>query len=177
MAYELFYAFATTSTRFELLCFIIWFLFDVAFVTVVLVAAYPRHRWYTVTCRLILGVVAGVAFLIWLCSIFPDERQQVTAFWTGVVLQFPISIGSMYLLIAERSTKGHSLEIWITRCLGCWTAYGLFFWRWWNIPQNWAYVGSFWSVTLIGLTLAAEAVYPIIYIRVWSDESRKSKTS
>jgi hypothetical protein len=61
----------------------------------------------------------------------------------------------------------------ITRCLGCWTAYGLFYWRYINIPENWAYVGSPWSVWLIGLTLLAEAIYPFVYIYVWMSGDRR----
>ena len=55
----------------------------------------------------------------------------------------------------------------ITRYLGCWTAYGLFAWRYPNIPDNWSYVASPWSVWLIGLTLGAETVYPFVYVWVW----------
>jgi len=173
MAYELYYAFATTSTPLELACFILWFLFDIAFVGVALYSAYPAHRRSLVLLRLVLGVGAGVVFLHYLCLLYPSEREQCTAFWVGVLLQLPISVGSLYLLIVERDVRGHSLEIWVTRCLGCWTAYGLFFWRYWNVPENWGYVGSGWSVGLIGVTLAAEGVYPWVYVWVWMSRQRR----
>ena len=112
MAYEIFYAFATTTTPFEFWAFIIWFVCDVLFVAVALIAAYPRSNRPIVVARTVVGVVVGVGFLKYLCTLYPDEREQVTAFWTGVVLQFPISWGSLLLLLWKSDTRGHSLEIW-----------------------------------------------------------------
>jgi heme/copper-type cytochrome/quinol oxidase subunit 4 len=112
MAYELYYAFAATTTSFEFWCFILWFVFDVAFVAVALIAAYQPRNLSVVILRLIVGVAAGVVFLRWLCTLYPDDREQVTAFWVGVVLQFPISWGTLWLLMWTRDTRGHSLEIW-----------------------------------------------------------------
>lgn len=112
MAYEIFYAFAVTSTAFERLCFLMWILFDVAFTAVAIVTAYPPHRRALVTARLTGISVAGIVLLRYLCELFPDDREQVTAFWTGVILQLPISVGSVYLLFRHWDTKGHSLEIW-----------------------------------------------------------------
>lgn len=112
MAYELYYAFATTTTAFEFWSFMIWFMFDVAFVSVAIASAYPKHSRLIVIGRMVVGVVVGVAFLKWLCNAYPDERDQCTAFWTGVVLQFPISWGSLILLFWKWDTRGHSLEIW-----------------------------------------------------------------
>ena len=112
MAYELFYAFVTTTTAFEFWAFIIWFMCDVGFVAIALVAAYPRQRRFTVVTRTMIGVAVGVSSLKYLCTLYPDDREQVTAFWSGVVLQFPISLGSLFLLLWKRDTGGHSLEIW-----------------------------------------------------------------
>lgn len=63
----------------------------------------------------------------------------------------------------------------ITRYLGCWTAYGLFFWRYLNIPENWSYVSSAWSIGMIGITLLAETIYPFIYVWVWRQERKLEK--
>lgn len=112
MAYELFYAFKTTSTTFELVCFLAWFLFDVSFVTIAIFSAYSRTRRKGVVARTITLLITGVVFLRYLCLLYPDEREQVTAFWTGVLLQFPISVVSVLLLLLKQDTRGHSLEIW-----------------------------------------------------------------
>lgn len=112
IAYELFYAFKTTTTTFEFACFLVWFLFDISFAAVAIFSAYPSHRRKAIILHMTLGVVAGVLFLNWLCGIWPDEREQVTAFWTGVVLQLPISVVSVLILITRGDTEGHSLEIW-----------------------------------------------------------------
>ena len=61
----------------------------------------------------------------------------------------------------------------ITRYLGCFTAYGVFIWRYLNVPQNWAYVASRWSVWIIVLTLLPETVYPFVYLWVHKTQKRK----
>ena len=114
MAYELFYAFTTTSTTVERSAFLVWFSFDVIFVAVALMSAYSPERRSTAVLGLIASVILGVMFLEWLCRVFPDEREQVTAFWTGVILQFPISWDSLVLLGHRWDTRGHSLDIWYT---------------------------------------------------------------
>ncbi|KAI5370033.1 Putative terpene cyclase PaxB [Septoria linicola] len=175
MAYEIYYAFATTTTTFERLSFLMWFLLDVSFAIVAVLSAYRPERRRIVASRLLGGVLAGVGFLRILCSYFPDEREQVTAYWTGLLLQLPIGWGSLYLLLSKRDTKGHSLEIWVTRFLGCVTAYGTFFWRWWNVPENWEYVGTFWSIACIILTMLPEVAFPFVYIKVHLDQERTKK--
>lgn len=112
MAYEIYYAIVIPSTTFERLCFFVWFLFDISFATVAITSAYaPENRRKTVA-KLATGVAAGLYFLHLLCKIWPDEREQVTAYWTGIVLQLPISAGHLYLLLKTQSTKGQSLEMW-----------------------------------------------------------------
>lgn len=89
-----------------------WFLFDISFVSIAIIHAYPAQRRGVVVARTVGIVVAGIVFLDWLSRKYPDDREQITAFWTGVVLQLPISVGSVWLLLQRRDTKGHSLEIW-----------------------------------------------------------------
>ncbi|PPJ60279.1 hypothetical protein CBER1_01264 [Cercospora berteroae] len=175
MAYEIYYAFATTTTTFERLSFLVWFLLDVSFATVAVFSAYDPNRRKVVAGRLVGGVIAGLGFLHVLCQYFPDEREQVTAYWTGLLLQLPIGWGSLYLLLTKRDTKGHSLEIWVTRFLGCVTAYLTFFWRYWNVPENWPYVGSYLSVAIIAVTMIPEVIYPFVYIQVHLDQGRQKQ--
>ena len=54
----------------------------------------------------------------------------------------------------------------ITRYLGCYMAYGVFVWRYLNVPRNWEYVGSFWSIAIMVATLLPETVYPFLYVWV-----------
>jgi hypothetical protein len=112
MSYELFYAFATTTTMFERVAFLAWFAFDLAFVGVAVRFAYPAEERRRVAVRTAGGVMLGLAVFWGLARMWPDEREQVTAFWTGILLQLPINWGSLWVLVRERSTKGHSLEIW-----------------------------------------------------------------
>jgi len=113
LSYEIYYAFTTTSTPFERLSFLIWFLLDLTFALVALFTAYPSSRRKLVGSRLFLGTLLGLTFLHFLCRKFPDEREQVTAYWTGLLLQLPIGWGSLiHLLKRDNGTKGHSLEIW-----------------------------------------------------------------
>lgn len=113
LSYEIYYAFTTTSTPFERLSFLIWFLLDLSFALIALFTAYPSSRRKVVGSRLFLGTLLGLTFLHFLCRKFPDEREQVTAYWTGLLLQLPIGWGSLiHLLKKDNGTKGHSLEIW-----------------------------------------------------------------
>ncbi len=113
MSYEIYYAFVTTSTTFELVCFLAWFMLDASFAAVAVVSAYPQQKRRTVTLRLVFGVLAGIAVFHALCKMFPDEREQVTAYWTGLLLQLPIGWGQVYYLLSWRNTKGQSLETWL----------------------------------------------------------------
>jgi len=63
----------------------------------------------------------------------------------------------------------------VTRYLGCWTAYGVFVWRYLNVPQNWGYVGSQASVWVIVLTMLPETVYPFVYVWVYKTKQQKQK--
>lgn len=112
MSYEIFYALATTNTMFERVCFMAWFAFDLAFVAVAIRFAYPAAERRRVAMRTAGGVVLGLVVFWALARMWPDEREQLTGFWTGILLQLPINWGSLWVLVRDRSTKGHSLEIW-----------------------------------------------------------------
>lgn len=56
--------------------------------------------------------VTALAGLRYLCSLYPDDREQVTAYWTGILLQLPAGWVYAYGLVKHRSLLGHSLEIW-----------------------------------------------------------------
>lgn len=112
MAYEIFYAYATTTTAFERVSFSMWFLLDLTFAVVTILSTRAPGTRVPVVKRMILGVLAFLAFFWKVAQMFPDEREQITAYWTGLALQFPIGWGSLYLLIKNRNAKGHSLEIW-----------------------------------------------------------------
>ena len=112
LAYEIFYAVATTDTAFERVCFLAWFAFDLLFVCVALRFAYPDGERGRVAGRTAGLVVVWLGVLWGLARVWPDEREQVTGFWTGIVLQLPINWGSLGVLLGEGGTRGHSLEIW-----------------------------------------------------------------
>ncbi|PYH28403.1 uncharacterized protein BO87DRAFT_411285 [Aspergillus neoniger CBS 115656] len=166
LAYELFYAVVTTTTTFELLAFLAWFLLDVGFVAVAIWRAHEKRDRAWLVRRIVGFVLVGMGVLKGLTMLWPDEREQVTAYWTGILLQMPIGWICLATLWKEWNTKGHSLEIWLMRYLGCYTAYGVFFWRYWNVPQNWEYVASVWSTGIILWTLLPETVYPFVYVWV-----------
>ncbi|PYI05500.1 hypothetical protein BO78DRAFT_398026 [Aspergillus sclerotiicarbonarius CBS 121057] len=175
LAYELYYAVVTTTTTFELLAFLAWFLLDLGFVAVAIWRAHDQRDRGEIVRRMVGFVVAGVGVLKGLAMLWPDEREQVTAYWTGILLQLPIGWICLWTLWKGRNTKGHSLEIWLMRYLGCFTAYGVFFWRYWNVPQNWSYVASVWSVAVIVWTLLPETVYPFVYIWVYRTSKVKGE--
>lgn len=61
---------------------------------------------------MILMFTVCVAGLYGLTKYYPDEREQVTAYWTGLALQLPIGYACLYFLWRDQDTAGHSLEIW-----------------------------------------------------------------
>ncbi|KAJ4361575.1 hypothetical protein N0V95_001736 [Ascochyta clinopodiicola] len=126
--------------------------------------------------RLMWMTVLGIVFLWGVGQVWPDEREQLTAFWTGVYLELPIGWGQVYYLLKRGDTKGQSLEIWITRYLGCICAFLVFIWRYLNAPDNWSYVGSFWSVAGMVVTLLPETVYPFVYVWAHKKERGNEKT-
>ena len=127
-----------------------------------------------------------------LSAIFPDDREQITAYWAGILLELPVGWVSVYLLVKSQDTRGHSIEIWyasalsifkhmlkyefllrITRFLGCIAAYGVFIWRYLNVPENWSYVGFPWSVGVMVLTVISKLIYPFVYIRVRMQKEKR----
>ena len=114
LSYELHYAVVMTSTAFELGCFLMWFLFDLAFVGVAIASdtRYAGQARRLVVGKMIAGTIAGFGFYHWACTIWPDEREQVTAYWTGWLLQFAISLGTLIILLRDGDVRGQSLEIW-----------------------------------------------------------------
>ena len=112
MAYKLFYAFVFTTTTFELVWFLMWFLFDISFASVAITSAYPRHERRIVVVRLFGLLGTSIGFLYVVCKFWLDEREQVTAYWTGALLATPIGWTQLALLIYRGDTKGQSLEIW-----------------------------------------------------------------
>ncbi|KAI7222577.1 hypothetical protein KC333_g1046 [Hortaea werneckii] len=194
ISYEVYYALVVTSTRFEKLAFLVWFMLDVGFATVAIKSAYPAKERAAKVARMVVGSTIGVAFYYVLGLYFPDERQQMTAYWTGLALQFPIGWGAVLRLL-DGDSRGQSVEIWyveylsvlqridqadtmgrLTRYLGCVTAYSVFFWRYLNAPQNWSYVGTPFSIGVIALTMLPETLWPFFYIPL-QKKQQKSKSA
>ncbi|KAF2113255.1 hypothetical protein BDV96DRAFT_613707 [Lophiotrema nucula] len=175
IAYEIYYAYTCTTTTFEKLGFSVWFMMDIAFCTVAVKCAYPPHKRRITSFLLVFGTIFGLGFYHTVSLYWPDEREQLTAYWTGTILQLPISVSAPYLLLKTGSTKGHSIEIWISRYLGVWTAFSLFIWRYVNVPENWEYVASFWSMAMIVTIIVCETVYPFVYVWVHLKEKRREE--
>lgn len=112
MAYELYYAFTTTSTTTERIGFLVWFQLDITFVTLAIRRIYAPEQQRAVIRNMVVGFLGGLAGLYALSNAFPDDRDQVTAYWTGILLQLPIGWACLLLLWKDMDTRGHSLEIW-----------------------------------------------------------------
>lgn len=112
MAYEIYYAYVCTTTTFQRACFFVWFLFDITFVTVALRYAYSDGERRKTVVKLLWQVPAWMLFLYWCGRQWPDEREQKTAFWTGLYLELPIGWGQIWYLVKRGDTKGQNLEIW-----------------------------------------------------------------
>ena len=112
MAYELYYSFTTTSTTTERLCFLGWFELDITFVILTLRRVYTAEQRPKLVRNIFIWFLLGIGILVGLARLYPDDREQVTAYWTGILLQLPIGWACLYFLWRDQDTKGHSLEIW-----------------------------------------------------------------
>lgn len=65
-------------------------------------------------------------------------------------------------LIAKQAASVEPLLFRLVRVLGIIGAYGTFFWRYVNVPENWGYVGSRWTMVIALSTILPEAVYPFL---------------
>ena len=108
---SLIFAFAVPSSTLETVAFLSWFLIDATFVTSAVCVA-CRGRRGIVASRISSIFVVGLLCLWWLCVQFPDDQQQVTAYWSGIILQFPVGWGLLYYLCKSDDLKNHSLMIW-----------------------------------------------------------------
>lgn len=112
MAWEIYFAFTANSIVFERLGFLVWFIMDASFVVIAIKYAYAPYRRKTVSTRMLLMTLLTVGFLHILCLYYPDEREQVNVYWTGLTLQLPIGWGMVWVLFQTGDTKGQSSEIW-----------------------------------------------------------------
>ncbi|KID94333.1 hypothetical protein MAJ_09692, partial [Metarhizium majus ARSEF 297] len=82
-------------------------------------------------------------------------------------LAYELGIGwcEVLYLWKHAHTKGQSLEIWVVRFCGVLSAMAVFFWRYLNVPQNWAYVVSWPSIVLVVLNAVPELMCPFLYRR------------
>ena len=62
----------------------------------------------------------------------------------------------------EWAVSAESLLFRIVRVFGIIGAYGTFFWRYVNVPENWGYVGSRWTIVIALSTILPEALYPFL---------------
>ena len=60
----------------------------------------------------------------------------------------------------------------LTRNVGDIFAYSVFAWRYLNVPANWGYVASRWSIGIIVMTFVPEVVFPFIYCWVIARRSK-----
>lgn len=91
---------------------LVWFLLDVRFTyTAIKYACAPEKRAATVI-RTIFSVVVSIILFRILGQYFPDDGEQLTAYWAGWVLELPVGWLSVWLLYKDEHTRGQSLEIW-----------------------------------------------------------------
>jgi Na+-driven multidrug efflux pump len=91
---------------------LVWFILDVIFATTAVLSTYAPGQRHIIISQILGGFFVGVLGLYILSAIFPDDRQQITAYWTGILLELPVGWVSVYLLVKRRDTKGQSIEIW-----------------------------------------------------------------
>ena len=111
LAWELVYAFATTSDAAQTTAFLTWFISDCVLAVTAVTSLYP-HNQLTVALKISAVFAFSVAFLLWLTGQFPDDYHQITAYWTGIAIELPIGWLLLYDILHRQNLRGHSLRIW-----------------------------------------------------------------
>jgi hypothetical protein len=112
LAYELYYPFIMARGKLQLAGCLVWFLFDVRFIyTAIRYSVAPGQRLkVSVRCACSTSVLLAIFYA--LGRYFPDDGEQVTAYWTGWLLEMPIGWCAVLCLWIYGDTKGQSLEMW-----------------------------------------------------------------
>jgi hypothetical protein len=91
MVNELSYSFFfTTSTRLEFWCFLVWFLVDFIGTVLATVTVIPPGRRLASMGKTAVVFILCLPFFRVLIEVSPDEREQLTAQWTGILLHFSL---------------------------------------------------------------------------------------
>lgn len=91
---------------------LVWFLFDLRFIYIAFKYACPPEKRLKVGIRFTFSTCSLVAIFYILGVYFPDDGEQVTAYWTGWLLEMPIGWCAVTCLWLYGDTKGQSLEMW-----------------------------------------------------------------
>lgn len=183
LSYEFFYALTTTSTTFERTCFLAWswccLYYYGCFIYLCIWS--KRYNYYSD----FYGFSHGRFNLI--CTFNDISRRSSTDYslldWNS--LGTPSRLGKRILVIKKprherslhwdlviansllwKTTANTRYFLRVTRLLGCLAAYSVFIWRYLNVPENWAYVGSIWSIGIMVLTIIPEIIYPFTFIGI-----------
>lgn len=116
MAYELYYAFATTTTRLERICFLVAFQLDIPLIAIGLWHGYGPGQRKRIAGEMLVYFIIALAGLRYLGYLYPNDREQITAYWSGILMELPTGWVWAYGLVKHRSLRGHSLEIWYAAC-------------------------------------------------------------
>lgn len=106
----------TTSTLLERTLFLVWSQLDITFIALTLWRVYGFDKGKRIAGEILVYCIAAIAFYRYLGYLYPDDREQLTAYWTGILLELPAGWVSVYTLMKNRSTLGHSLEMWYAAC-------------------------------------------------------------
>ena len=108
-AWELYYGIIIPSTSFERVAFLGWFLADLQFTAVAIYVGHKGNR-IAATNKVLLSNIVIFALFWPLSKIFPNHHA--TAYFTAFRDQSLVTWGCIHDLVRNKSTKGHSLEIW-----------------------------------------------------------------
>ena len=182
IAWELFYGLVTPKTLIEVVTFPVWVLLDLGFTTTYILYSTPIRERRACLASIVVYILFFLSLLLTLTIFYPDDGQQLTAYWTGILLELPIGWFELYALFGKQEDSGLAIATWyvrphfrvewavraesflfrLVRILGIMGAYGTFFWRYLNVPENWAYVGSSWTIVIALFTILPEAAYPFL---------------
>ena len=87
--------------------FIIGLLFDVLFVPFIIFRTYPLEKArISISISIFTLFNLGLDLFHEITKMWSDEREQKTAYWTGIALQWPGSVPSLGLFVKGQERKG-----------------------------------------------------------------------
>ena len=112
IAWELFYGIFTPKLFIERITFPAWVILDLGFITSYILYSTPAREQRARVASIVLYTTLFLLLLRGLTVYYPDDGQQLTAFWTGILLELPVGWFELYALFGKQADSGVAIVTW-----------------------------------------------------------------